>query len=178
MYGNNGFSCPFLWKENNQIFMLAGNTTGRIYLFKMPASIFGNAIIMDSSYAYLYAGTYSTPWFEDINGDGKNDLLSGNSAGGITYFSSQSPYVKIRENTFPEIRFFPNPTDDEVHFITYEPVKEILVYDVNGKKYSPPFNTQYGIVKVKTRFIPSGIYIFQITFGSGIIRKLCIIDHL
>jgi hypothetical protein len=177
MYGNNGFSCPYLWRENNQIYMLAGNTTGRIYLYQMPSSVNGNAVLLDSTYAYFYAGTYSTPWFEDINGDGKRDLFSGNAGGGITFFSSQSPFVGLTEHKTNNLRLYPNPACDEIIIEMNEPVEEIRVFDLTGKKY----NLEYDIYNLKTLVhvghLSDGFYIFEIRTISGLMQKTCIINR-
>lgn len=177
IYGNNGFSCPYLWRENNQIFMLAGNTTGRMYLYQMPASVSGNAVLLDSSYAYVYAGTYSTPWFEDINGDGKRDLFTGNAAGGITFFSSQSPFVGLTEHNSSAFHLYPNPANDYIIIKSKDPIKEVFVFDLTGKKYDLVYDIYDIETHVYVGHLPYGFYIFEIRTTSGIMRKSCIINR-
>ncbi|MCX8080995.1 MAG: T9SS type A sorting domain-containing protein [Bacteroidia bacterium] len=180
VYGNNGYSCPYIWKENNQIFMLAGNTTGKIYRYQMPSMVTASATLIDSSFAFVYTGTYSTPWYEDINGDGKRDLLVGNSAGGITFFSSLSPFVGIKEEDKSNREFFkifPNPAHDEILLELDEPNAKVYFTGVDGKIFNPDYLFQNGKYHIKTNFLPDGFYILNLVTESGIYHRACIVRH-
>ena len=45
----------------------------------------------DNPFDALALGSYSTPVFVDLNGDGDQDMLSGESAGAFLYFENTSP---------------------------------------------------------------------------------------
>lgn len=56
-----------------------------------PVWTLGADTLLDySTFTTLDAGDYATPAIYDINGDGKNDLISGNQFGGLVYFRNYS----------------------------------------------------------------------------------------
>jgi hypothetical protein len=66
----------------------------------------------------LNEGSHSTLCYEDINNDGKRDLLVGNSGGGLNFFSSRSPLVGINEQNaeagYFRVNLFPNPAKEVI----------------------------------------------------------------
>jgi hypothetical protein len=185
LYGIDGYACPFIWKQNSKTYMLAGNTTGKIYLYEMPTLVNGNATLLDSSFLWIYTGTYSTPWLEDLNGDAKPDLLCGNSAGGISYFSSASPFVGVHETiktTFrPSFKLFPNPTENILYFKfsveTFDnpgqPSPEYpVIYNIHGKPIPVlwSFNPDEKTFCADVKHLPAGVYIFTWKHSEETVR--------
>ncbi|MGE0567479.1 MAG: T9SS type A sorting domain-containing protein [Bacteroidia bacterium] len=137
VYGLDGFASPFFYRENNAIKLLGGCVTGQIYYFDVPSVSTNSSTLLDSTANNISEPTFSTPWFKDVNGDGKPELVIGNAGGGIYWYSSKAPEVGISENTFINmLLIYPNPADD---FITVEAssnliaISEIRVYDVSGR---------------------------------------------
>jgi len=71
----------------------------------------------------------------------------------------------------------PNPARDEIKFETNEPIKEIQVFDLTGKKYALEYDIHDSELHVQVGHLLSGFYIFEIRTVSGIMRKPCIINR-
>ena len=86
----------------------------------------------------LNEGSQSAPLFEDLDGDGKRDLMLGNASGGLAYFSSSSPYVGVREEKVESLSFslYPNPAGDLVYFQTETTYQEaqVTLCDTGGRR--------------------------------------------
>jgi hypothetical protein len=112
VYGLDGFGSPFFYNEGTSTKLLGGCVTGQVYLFDVPASSTATCTLIDSTANNILESTYSTPWFEDVNGDAKPDLFVGNAAGGVSFYSSKAPEVGIKTHVpdlLSNIHVYPNP---------------------------------------------------------------------
>jgi hypothetical protein len=80
------------WNNDTLPDVLCGESYGTIYLLlnegKPGAPLFNSTRKLMSGSATLDVGSRSSPTVVDWNGDGKKDLLSGNSSGQIYYFEN------------------------------------------------------------------------------------------
>lgn len=129
VYGLDGFGAPYFYREGSQIKLLGGCITGQVYLFDVPAVSTLSCTLIDSTANNILESTYSSPWFEDINGDGKPDLFIGNAGGGVSFYSSKAPEVGLNETLFElssQLLIYPNPAKEKIQ-INYEGPGEIYV---------------------------------------------------
>ncbi len=70
--------------------MLVGNDEGTLFYFENTASTGGpsNFEFVDEKYQNIDAGSYSTPQFFDLDGDGLTDLLVGKRNGTISFYQN------------------------------------------------------------------------------------------
>jgi hypothetical protein len=117
--------------------LLVGSVDGRIFYYSVASdtSVFNLVAYAANG---LTEGVQSAPCYEDVNNDGKRDLIVGNASGGLSFFSSASQYVGIEEqnvNSSPGFSLFPNPAADVVRISIAEYVPgsgSIKIVDVLG----------------------------------------------
>lgn len=118
LYGIDGYAAPFFFKEGLNTKLLVGNISGTLSYYDVPAVLTNPCNLITANANNLNEGSQSTVCFEDINNDGKRDLFFGNGSGGLSFYSSLSPYVGINETNpdylLNQISLFPNPTNDQL----------------------------------------------------------------
>jgi len=88
-------------------------------------------------------------------------------------------YIKVSDltsiakpSTIPElnaISIYPNPTTGELRIRNYElEIKDIQVFDVMGRSYSPPLEWPG---EVNISHLPAGTYFVQVTTEKGVVTK-------
>ncbi|MBW7914823.1 MAG: T9SS type A sorting domain-containing protein [Taibaiella sp.] len=79
--------------------LIIGHVDGTFSFYKNTATsntvtpnwtLVSDTLIDLSTFSIMDVGDYATPAIYDINGDGKNDLISGNQFGGLVYFRNYS----------------------------------------------------------------------------------------
>lgn len=168
IYGLDGYGASYFYNDGAQTKLLGGCITGQVYLFDVPATASANCTLIDSTANGILEPTYSTPWFEDVNGDGLRDLFIGNAGGGVSFYSSKSPDVgvnKLNNVSSHLLSVYPNPTSNQL-FIELSGanmyMKEIAVMDMMLKQVTNVHvNTSAHHMDVSQ--LPQGVYILQIT---------------
>jgi hypothetical protein len=116
-----GYAVPFFYREGGQTKLISGSITGNLFLYTVPLNISQNCTLVNPSLNNYNEGAQSAPFLEDVNADGKPDLFLGNAGGGLSFFSSASPYVSIQENESIHlsdcVQLFPVPTKDKLRVI-------------------------------------------------------------
>lgn len=134
-YGLDAFATPFFYEENNQLFVLVGNVTGDIAWFRLDDTNV-NAVLLESRINGLTEASQTVPWYEDINNDGKRDLFIGQASGGISFFSSSSPYVSVEEKEAETgVRVFPNPVNQQLFVVQVSGLQmnRMRLYSIDGR---------------------------------------------
>lgn len=116
-----GYSIPhFFRNEQNETVLFCGSEQGYIYYYKNIDGNLDGSFYLEEALFELYGhtrqnikeGIRSAPCISDLNNNGYPDLMVGNWAGGITYFSGIRPpdsTVGILPLTKNEISVYPNP---------------------------------------------------------------------
>jgi len=139
LYGLDGYSAPFFFKEDGTTKLLVGSISGQIFYYSVPSET-SACILINSNANGINEGGQSTPFFEDINNDGKRDLFVGNGSGGLSFFSSMGPDVGATElinDRDVMVNVYPNPAQQTLHIrITKSEVKKgfVTVSDILGKE--------------------------------------------
>jgi hypothetical protein len=113
LYSIDGYAVPFFFKENNVTHLLVGSVSGDIfhYTVQSPGSDF---TLLTKTANGINEGGQAAAWYEDINNDGKRDLFVGNAGGGLSFFTSNSPFVGIPEQNNFQPKIYPNPSSTHV----------------------------------------------------------------
>ena len=173
IFGLDGFAVPyFYWENTTTIKLLVGSVAGNIFHYAVPPIITNAFSLINTSVNALNEGTQSSVCYEDVNGDGRRDLIIGNSSGGLSFFSSSSRYVGLQEITQDEllsqISLFPNPNDGllNVHIDKIDFEKGIIsFYDMLGKEIKKEeLNSNSEILNISE--LNGGIYFLKISFVS------------
>ena len=138
LFGLDGYAVPYFYRDNGNLILLVGSISGAIWQYSVPANLQSPFSLLYAGLNGLNEGSQSAPLFEDLDGDGKRDLMLGNASGGLAYFSSSSPYVGVREEKVESLSFslYPNPAGDLVYFQTETTYQEaqVTLCDTGGRK--------------------------------------------
>jgi hypothetical protein len=140
VYGLDGFGSPFFYDEAAQTKLLGGCVTGQLYYFDVPSVVTNPCVLIDSTANGILEATFSAPWFEDINGDGKRDLFVGSAGGGVSFYSSKAPDVGLGEHLIIDPHAFyiyPNPVNDKLTIECKESgamIREIDLVNILGER--------------------------------------------
>jgi hypothetical protein len=138
LFGLDGYAVPYFYRDNGNLILLVGSISGAIWQYSVPANLQSPFSLLYAGLNGLNEGSQSAPLFEDLDGDGKRDLMLGNASGGLAYFSSSSPYVGVREEKVESLSFslYPNPAGDLVYFQTETTYQEaqVTLCDTGGRR--------------------------------------------
>jgi hypothetical protein len=184
LYSSDGSCAPFMYDEGGSYKLLCGSISGRIFMYdNIDGNLTGNFNRLDTNVNLINDGPSSTLQYIDINGDSKRDLIVGNYAGGLSYYSSKALGIGINElsNAENEVLVYPNPANDhfEIRSLNnFTDKLEIELYDVIGKRIIIQ-TTLSNSMKLNCETLGQGIYLMKITIGvnkknSTIIKKVII----
>ena len=137
-YITTGFSSPFLYDSNGVYQLFVGSYSGNIYQFSnIENNIYGQFTELNSTVSNIWDGGKSALTLKDINSDNNPEMIIGNLAGGISYFSSDSIFNdttisynnNLNKNLFT---IYPNPNQNKIN-ISSTLNGEIKIYNLNGK---------------------------------------------
>ncbi len=173
-YGTDGYAVPFFYKDNNGIKLLVGSVTGKVYLYSVPPNPLANYNLVSSFVNGYYEGAQSSPCYVDINGDSKRDLILGNVGGGLSFFTSNSPYLSVGENAAlsDHINCYPNPSSGLL-MVSVEGIEiknsVLVLRDICGREVmrcSGGLNNQTMDISSLT----NGVYFLEMMLNDG---ELC-----
>lgn len=171
LFGLDGYAVPFFYRVNGSLTGLVGSISGAVWQFGVPSNLQSPFPLLNSGVNGLNEGSQSAPLFEDLDGDGKRDLMIGNASGGLSYFSSTSPFVSLKEELSQSISFslYPNPASQFVFFKNHLPYSEaaVTVYDLGGRLLLQKEITSASAF-MDLSGLEEGLYVFCIrTQGAG-----------
>lgn len=167
IYGLDGFGSPYFYNEGSQTKLLGGCVTGQIFYFNVPSVHTNSCVLIDSTANDILEPTFSTPWFEDINGDAKPDLFVGNAGGGVSFYSSKAPDIGVKEESITQnsLHMYPNPATDLVTIECNESnvsIKEIEVTNIMGTKLRSE-NVNRPSYQLNISDLSDGVYFIIVT---------------
>lgn len=184
LYSSDGSCAPFMYDVAGSYKLLCGSISGRIFMYdNIDGNLTGNFTRLDTNVNLINDGPSSTLQYIDINGDSKRDLIVGNYAGGLSYYSSKALGIGVNEisNIENEILVYPNPANDHFEIKSLNNFTdriEVELYDVIGKKIMTQ-SVVSNTMKLNCETLGQGIYLMRITIGinkasSTIIKKVII----
>jgi len=177
LFGLDGYAVPYFYHAGAAVKCLVGSISGNIWHFDVPANPLNAFTMISNAEGGLNEGAQSTVLFEDLNADGKRDLIVGNGSGGLTFFSSNSPVVGL--NKFDEhlltskIQLYPNPSSGAFSLridLTNFSDASISIYDVSGRKLkTQQLNSSFETVDLSE--FQNGLYFLNVSFVVDGIQK-------
>ncbi len=172
VYGLDGYGSPHFYNEGSTTKLLGGCVTGQLYYFDIPSIATNTCTLIDSTANGIFESTYSTPWYEDINNDGKPDLFVGNAGGGVSFYSSKAPDVGIQENSISTIHtafIYPNPANNFVNIKSgeeYVVIKEVEVLNILSQQIKKEIvnKNEY---QMNINDLPEGIYLVNVKLQAN-----------
>ncbi|MGC4057642.1 MAG: T9SS type A sorting domain-containing protein [Chitinophagaceae bacterium] len=173
-----GNSAPFIGKIDNtgRDYLLVGSRSGRLFRFSgfEGGAIFGYFTRLDSAYSNILSQNYrsssflSAPAVADIDGDGKYEMVVGNTHGGL-FFYKQDKTVSIGETAAGSrsISIYPNPAGQQL-FIHQQQTKfpqhtSVIIYNTLGQEVARETNNAENFtISISVAKLTPGFYYCQI----------------
>lgn len=164
-----GNASPFVKEENGVLYLYSGSERGMIFKYEInPDSLRGGAfVLIDSNYLQYNAGTRTTLDIADINADGGEEYLIGNSRGGLMMLSDINWNKETGINNVDDEKrsffIYPNPASTFVFIQSEISLNDTRysVFDIAGKQQlSGKLNQEKNI---STESLSNGSYILQLT---------------
>lgn len=178
-----GNCTPFMYDDGGAYKLLCGSTSGRIFYYdNIDGNLSGNFNRIDTNVNAIYEGMQSTLQYVDITNDGKRDLICGNYAGGLTYYSSNNVGIGIQESEIladEAVNIYPNPAHDVVTIKVNTPLEfDVKLSDMLGKTLLSKTNN-FENTSLIIGNLPSGVYFAEIKIRNknsqqSIYKKLII----
>ena len=178
-----GYSVPQFFKFNNQTYLICGSEQGEIFLFKN----IDNNLLGTFTQDYSLVETFTnTPYLidegircgsaiADLNGDQQPELIVGNWAGGLSFYSGSAPIpvgITILED---QVKVYPNPATDQITIeLGADNEGTIQLFSVTGQLISS-MNFNNSLYTINCSSFSNGLYFLKIQTHSGVItKKVCI----
>ena len=165
--GLDGFSVPFVVKDNNGIWNLyLGNETGTINHYQFEPGTVGQGTLVDESFQDIREGDRSSVGWADFTGDGTWDLVMGQSGGGLSLYTGDDVVIEVDENDSQDWSVFPNPGNALLNVQTNASDRSVLsVFNALGQKIFEEIIL--GPVQVNTADWNRGCYVLRLQDERG-----------
>lgn len=114
-----GYSVPQLYDNAGSYRLIVGSEIGNLYLYdQIDGNLTGTFNRVDTNLFMINEGARSSPCLRDVNQDGIRDMVVGNYAGGLAFYSSIPNTLGIENSgdLNPEqISVYPNPASEIIH---------------------------------------------------------------
>jgi hypothetical protein len=160
----NGFSTPTLFRKSGVSYLLCGSLSGRFRLYSgIDGNLSGAFVLEDSLLLGTSDGERTSISLKDLNDDGFLDAVTGNYSGGINFFSGVFP-SSLEDKTVHEPNFviFPNPGSDLYVRSLQEKIKQIEVFDMQGRMVHFQSGTNQPTVALTDLQLDAGIYFVRV----------------
>jgi hypothetical protein len=155
---------------NGNYELLVGSYKGTLFHYSnIDGNLTGAFQLLDSTYQNINEPTKSYPVMNDVDGDGKYDLVVGNQSGGVVFYSQYLNSSSVENtNSISKIKVYPIPADD---YLTIESVNGQLL-----ELYSLPseliqrITIGSGVTNISISNLPAGVYYLKAQ--SGFVVKL------
>ena len=183
-YAFDGYATPYFYNDGGSVKAMVGSVTGQIFHYSVGA-LTDPFTLLTSSLNDYNEGGQSTVLFDDINGDQKRDLIIGNASGGLSFFSSASPYVGLSEQSrvsAVSLAVFPNPGSGEMTVkISGETVSsaKLIVRDLPGRALRE-FQIKGAAGTIHLHGLATGVYFLECQIsgeaGESVVIKKIILE--
>lgn len=94
-----------------------------------------------------------------------NEAISCSTSSGTQWNFEVNRTLSVSENSLNSFSFFPNPTLDKIEFNTNQPIEDIIIYSILGKKISNvKINLSNNTMDVSS--LASGAYLMKVFIGA------------
>lgn len=173
--------------NNGLLDMIIGEYDGNLNHFEQNSTGSSDFTLITENFDSISVGEKSKPIFVDINGDGLDDLLVGDSDGGIHYFQrdkemfvEENVVTGIRPHYFRLLQNYPNPFNPataiqydlpkstKVNISIYNMLGQTVKVLVNNFRQAGSYNVRWDGKDEIGRSLTSGIYICRMQAGDFI----------
>lgn len=164
--GNAGYSRPVLFDNGSGYELLVGSYSGSIYHYNnIDGNLNGSFTLLDSTFQSIDERLKATITINDVDLDGKYDMVVGNQAGGVVLYS-QNPLLSALENSPirpSNLTIYPNPAKEVLH-LDFNKIEENInfkIIDLSGRSIlNGRLLNRYNEIEIAE--LKSGFYLLQI----------------
>jgi hypothetical protein len=160
-----GYSAPLLFDVNGNYELLVGSYKGTLFHYNnIDGNLTGAFQLIDSTYQNIKEPTKAYPAMNDVDGDGKYDLVVGNQSGGVVFYSQYlNNSIAENANMNSKIKVYPNPTYDN---LTIESINSQILelYSVQGELIER-MTIGSGVTNISIANVSSGVYYLKAQTG-------------
>lgn len=178
-----GYSVPHLFMDNGQWKMVVGSESGRIFLYDNISGNLSGSFNLVSGTAYgVNEPPRAAPAMADLNGDGMDEIIVGDQAGGLSFYSSALAGCPLSVTDYtPQVTISvsPNPVSDEavVQLINYTSGKVLAVLlDITGRRIFQK-NISNNHFSFSASALNNGMYLLVINTETHSFTKKIIVQH-
>ena len=169
-----GFSTPFAFDAGAGVTkMMVGSEAGNIFLYdQIDNNLSGNFNRVDTTLFKINEGPRCSFFCDDITGDGKQDMILGNYAGGLAFFNSTNVNaVGVEEQSISDdVVIYPNPVKDLLTISRGDHTAQemtIRLYDMVGKEIYT-ITSPNTLVQIDMSLYSKGVYILRLENKQGL----------
>ncbi len=178
-----GYSVPHLFSDNGTLKLLVGSESGDLFLYDSINTTAGSTFHLISNNTYLiHEPPRAAPAMADLNNDSSPEIIVGNQAGGLSFYSNSLPGCPLAINNVLsdyQVNVYPNPANSHLIIDTDDAnglKKQITLTDLSGRIIHSQ-NTFSRSTLLNTEKFANGIYLITIAAQSNNITKKIIIRH-
>jgi hypothetical protein len=177
IYGIDGYAVPFFFNDGAGTKLLVGSISGNVFYYDVPVNLTQNFNLVNPNVNNYNEGAQSAPFFVDVNNDGKRDLFLGNAGGGLSFFSSASPFVNLEEATSSaledKVLVFPNPAQEQLNIELKElefDKADLRIYDMSGREIKQ-VHLYADRSTLELKELPAGMYLLAIQIQNKSVQR-------
>ena len=166
------YTTPHVFEYQNNYHLAVGTENGKVYLFdNIENDLFGVYNLFSDNILENINCVHSSIAINDINNDGKPDLIRGNASGGLELFYGENFNLENEKETlFDYFKIFPNPSSGFI-FIEQGTNRKLNVniFSLTGQSIKSFLLTEKkNYLNIDN--IKSGIYLIQIKDEKELIQ--------
>jgi len=178
-----GYSVPHLFMDNGQWKMVVGSESGRLFLYDNISGNLNGTFNLVSNTAYgVNEPPRAAPAMADLNNDGAAEIIVGEQAGGLAFYSSSlngCPLSVADYTPHVSVSVSPNPVNNEanVQLINYTSGKvSAALLDITGRRIFEK-NISNNHFSFSASVLNNGMYLLVINTETGSFTKKIIVQH-
>ncbi len=157
-----GKSSPRIIKSKNEIFLVTGSDRANIRLYgNIENNLDGLFELIFENWGGANVGTVSTCALEDLNNDGKYEMIVGNFRGGISIYGTDlmTNSTSVNDLAKSEFKLVPNPSSDLLRIEGFDFKRDnyLTIYNSVGM----PVKTIKALEDQSIKDLKSGIYFIR-----------------
>lgn len=135
-----GYSTPCLFNHQGETYLLVGSEQGKLFLYDNLSDdaegVFNDVSHLLDEWFDDFSNSFgmmSAPAADDIDNDGKIELVVGNFGGGLQLFNSDiQVFHSVTTHTASNISLWPNPAKDVIHLRCTDKGLSVSITDLTG----------------------------------------------
>lgn len=178
-----GYSVPHLFMDNGQWKMVVYSESGRLFLYDNISGNLNGTFNLVSNTAYgVNEPPRAAPAMADLNNDGAAEIIVGEQAGGLAFYSSSlngCPLSVADYTPHVSVSVSPNPVNNEanVQLINYTSGKvSAALLDITGRRIFEK-NISNNHFSFSASVLNNGMYLLVINTETGSFTKKIIVQH-